>query len=405
MHKKSGRRFLAAVLALCLVWMSCGSAVARTIDEIEEEQAQLDQEDQELAERIEQLKDDISQKQEYAEALTQRIQVKQEYVDQLRQDIDDLNAQIDVLTLTLKKSQEEIQSTMDRFKERLVTLYEAGSVGTLEILLNSSSFTEFTKRSELVDAMARQDQAMMEKISDYMDRTQDERQECEASKKKVGELKKELENQLEELNALYAENEELLAELQAEEANAEARQEEIASQREANDAEMEQLIEAERQRREEEERRRQEALEAAGTANGGTIPWSGNGGVEGFNPIWPLPGVTYISAGYGGYPGHKGLDIAGNWGTPVVAAESGTVIAANDYDSWGMSWGDDVLIYHNDTFTTRYAHLSSLAVSEGQYVEQGTIIGYEGDTGNVTGPHLHYEVYMYGTRVDPMQFF
>ena len=405
MHKKSGRRFLAAVLALCLVWMSCGSAVARTIDEIEEEQAQLDQEDQELAERIEQLKDDISQKQEYAEALTQRIQVKQEYVDQLRQDIDDLNAQIDVLTLTLKKSQEEIQSTMDRFKERLVTLYEAGSVGTLEILLNSSSFTEFTKRSELVDAMARQDQAMMEKISDYMDRTQDERQECEASKKKVGELKKELENQLEELNALYAENEELLAELQAEEANAEARQEEIASQREANDAEMEQLIEAERQRREEEERRRQEALEAAGTANGGTIPWSGNGGVEGFNPIWPLPGVTYISAGYGGYPGHKGLDIAGNWGTPVVAAESGTVIAANDYDSWGMSWGYYVLIYHNDTFTTRYAHLSSLAVSEGQYVEQGTIIGYEGDTGNVTGPHLHYEVYMYGTRVDPMQFF
>ncbi len=405
MHKKSGRRFLAAVLALCLVWMSCGSAVARTIDEIEEEQAQLDQEDQELAERIEQLKDDISQKQEYAEALTQRIQVKQEYVDQLRQDIDDLNAQIDVLTLTLKKSQEEIQSTMDRFKERLVTLYEAGSVGTLEILLNSSSFTEFTKRSELVDAMARQDQAMMEKISDYMDRTQDERQECEASKKKVGELKKELENQLEELNALYAENEELLAELQAEEANAEARQEEIASQREANDAEMEQLIEAERQRREEEERRRQEALEAAGTANGGTIPWSGNGGVEGFNPIWPLPGVTYISAGYGGYPGHKGLDIAGNWGTPVVAAESGTVIAANDYDSWGMSWGYYVLIYHNDTFTTRYAHLSSLVVSEGQYVEQGTIIGYEGDTGNVTGPHLHYEVYMYGTRVDPMQFF
>ena len=99
------------------------------------------------------------------------------------------------------------------------------------------------------------------------------------------------------------------------------------------------------------------------------------------------------------------MDIAGNWGTPVVAAESGTVIAANDYDSWGMSWGYYVLIYHNDTFTTRYAHLSSLAVSEGQYVEQGTIIGYEGDTGNVTGPHLHYEVYMYGTRVDPMQFF
>ena len=63
-----------------------------------------------------------------------------------------------------------------------------------------------------------------------------------------------------------------------------------------------------------------------------------------------------------------------------------------------------MLIYHNGTYTTRYAHLSSVAVSSGQYVTAGTVIGYEGATGNVTGPHLHFEVYENSVRVDPMRF-
>ena len=87
-----------------------------------------------------------------------------------------------------------------------------------------------------------------------------------------------------------------------------------------------------------------------------------------------------------------------------MAAESGTVIEANNYDSWGDSWGYYVLIYHNGTYTTRYAHMSSMVVSTGQAVQQGQLIGYEGDTGNVTGPHLHFEVYENGSRVNPMNF-
>ena len=70
----------------------------------------------------------------------------------------------------------------------------------------------------------------------------------------------------------------------------------------------------------------------------------------------------------------------------------------------GLFLGYYVLIYHNGTYSTRYAHLSSVAVSTGQYVTAGTVIGYEGDTGNVTGPHLHFEVYENGTRVNPAQF-
>ena len=160
-------------------------------------------------------------------------------------------------------------------------------------------------------------------------------------------------------------------------------------------------------------RQQQEAQQNGSSGDGGssgTIGYgefdypTGGGGVDGFNPIWPLPGVSYVSCYYGGYAGHRGMDIAGPYGTPIVAAESGTVIEANNYDSWGDSWGYYVLIYHNGTYTTRYAHMSSMVVSTGQAVQQGQLIGYEGDTGNVTGPHLHFEVYENGSRVDPMNF-
>ena len=106
-----------------------------------------------------------------------------------------------------------------------------------------------------------------------------------------------------------------------------------------------------------------------------------------------------------GYPGHKGLDMAADYGTPIYAAESGTVMMANSSDPWGYSWGYYVSIFHNGTYSSLYAHCSSLAVSTGDYVEKGQVIGYVGSTGNSTGNHLHFEVYQNGDRVDPAQFF
>lgn len=409
-RKSFGKRAAALLLAVCLLLAGQGSVLARTIDEIEADQKKLEQAEQEAEAKLDQLRGDEAKIQEYLETLQEEIDIKQEHILSARRDIEALDQRISVLTLTLETAEKEIQSTMDQFKERLVALYKAGNVSTLEILLNSTSFSDFTMRSELMDAMSRQDQAMMDKIRAYMDETSEEREECTRSKAKVAELKKELEQQQEELNALYAENEEALEALQATEASTQEELAKIAQEKEANDAEIQRLIEEEKKRQEEEARRRQEQLNQAQQTGGGTntgggvIPTGGSGGVEGFRPIWPLPGVTYISAGWYGYPGHKGLDIAGPWGTAVVAAESGTVIAANSSDTWGSGWGYYVLIYHNGTFSTRYAHLSSLAVSNGQYVEQGQVVGYEGTTGNVTGPHLHFEVYENGTRTDPMRF-
>lgn len=402
MKRNLWKRLAAGALSLCLLMAVPGNAIARTLDEVEAEQNKLEEEKKDLEEKLESLRNNEEEKRAYQETLQQKIDVVQAQIDSARKDIDELNIHITELTLKLERSQQEMEDTIDRFKQRLVALYKAGNVSTLEILLDSRSFSDFAMRSELVKTMSAHDQKMMDAIEAYMKSTQDEREECEASKKKVADLKKQLEGQQEELDGLYQENAAALAALQEAENATQDALDKNTAEREANDKEMEELI---AKQKELEEQRRQEAASGGGEYMGSDVNYpTGGGGVEGFNPIWPLPGVSYVSCYYGGYAGHRGMDIAGPYGTPVVAAESGTVIAANDYDSWGDSWGYYVLVYHNGTFTTRYAHLSALAVSNGQYVEKGTIVGYEGATGNVTGPHLHFEVYQNGSRVDPMNF-
>ncbi len=395
--QKFWRKLCALALALCVCVVTPGSAMGATIQEMEQRQEELEKENDELEEKLAQLRDDEAQKEAYQQTLQDKINLLQTQIDEARQNIDTLNASITSLTMKLEESQKKVQDTIDQFKERLVALYKAGDISTLEILLNSSSLNDFIMRSEMVEAMTLHDQTLMDKIEEYMDSTQAEREECEDSKKKVAEIKKDLENDQEELDALYQENAQAIADLKTAQSNTQKLIDDNEDELAENDRQMQELIE-EQKRLEEEQKKQQEE-----TSNAISYP-VGGGGVEGFNPIWPLPGVSYVSAGYGGYAGHRGMDIAGPYGTPVVAAESGVVIRANSTDSWGDSWGYYVLIYHNETFTTRYAHLSSLTVYDGQYVEQGTVVGYEGATGNVTGPHLHFEVYQNGSRVDPMLF-
>ena len=117
---------------------------------------------------------------------------------------------------------------------------------------------------------------------------------------------------------------------------------------------------------------------------------------------WPVPGWTGVSCAFGN--GHYGMDIPASRGTQIVASRSGRVMTANGSDDWGYSWGYYVSIYHDSTYSTLYAHMSSVAVSEGQWVNKGDVIGYVGDTGYSFGDHCHFEVYQNGTRVDPSQF-
>ena len=118
---------------------------------------------------------------------------------------------------------------------------------------------------------------------------------------------------------------------------------------------------------------------------------------------WPLPGHTYISCNFGdddayGNSGHRGTDIPAPEGTPILAAHSGTVIISG----WNNSYGNQVLLDNGAGLSTRYAHMTQTAVTAGEAVTAGQVIGYVGNTGDSTGNHLHFEVMQNGVRVNPM---
>ena len=118
---------------------------------------------------------------------------------------------------------------------------------------------------------------------------------------------------------------------------------------------------------------------------------------------WPLPGHTYISCNFGdddayGNSGHRGTDIPAPEGTPILAAHSGTVIISG----WNNSYGNQVLLDNGAGLSTRYAHMTQTAVTAGEAVTAGQVIGYVGSTGDSTGFHLHIEVMQNGVRVNPM---
>lgn len=408
------KRLLCSALAVLLVGITPLSVSAETLEEIQAQQDQLQAENQELQAKLDSLREDEAQKQAYQDTLQNQIDVVQEQILTTRENINDLNDSIQELTMKLDKSQEAVQDTIDKFKERLVALYTAGNVSTLEILLDSQSLSEFTTRMTMVETMTSHDQQLVDELEAYIKSTQTDREELQAQKEQVAKLQVTLENKQDELDDLYEENKAALGEIQgqmyATENQMEINEEELAE----GEAKIQAAIEAQKKAEEEAKKKAEEAAkQQTGSSSGNSSsgqspivnpPSDGSGGGSGFHCIWPLPGVTYVSAGWNGYPGHKGMDIAGPWGTPIVAAADGQVIEANDYDSWGYSWGYYVLIYHNGTYSTRYAHMSSVAVSTGQYVTAGTIIGYEGETGNAFGAHLHFEVYENGTRVDPARF-
>jgi murein DD-endopeptidase MepM/ murein hydrolase activator NlpD len=116
--------------------------------------------------------------------------------------------------------------------------------------------------------------------------------------------------------------------------------------------------------------------------------------------IWPVQGT--LTSPYGMRWGrmHEGIDIGAPMGTPIYAAAGGTVI----YAGWEGGYGNLIVIDHGNGLATAYGHQSQLAASSGQTVGRGQLIGYIGSTGHSTGPHLHFEVRVNGTPVDPLSY-
>jgi murein DD-endopeptidase MepM/ murein hydrolase activator NlpD len=265
--------------------------------------------------------------------------------------------------------------------DRLVTIYELGEVRPIEVLLQSTSFTDFANRLYLINLLVQSD-------AELLDRFEEARSEADRQR------------------AAMAEREQALSHLQD---RVEEEQQKVSEKLEATVKEKKRILadrwEWERQLAELEQASNEvtamlERLQQtrAGRARLMT-PW--RGGLTS-----PVNGKVTSGYGYRTHPifhvrkMHTGVDIAAPYGTAIHAAAGGVVVHAA---RWG-GYGNCVIVDHGGGLATLYAHCSSLAVNVGDSVRQGQTIGYVGSTGLSIGPHLHFEVRRNGRTVDPMGF-
>jgi murein DD-endopeptidase MepM/ murein hydrolase activator NlpD len=274
---------------------------------------------------------------------------------------------------------------IDRLSDRLVAIYQSGNPTTVDVLLQSSSFSELISRLDYARELASQDR----RIASSVGRAKEEMRVAQArttiTRKKVAAVAQSVAVRTQQARAVRNElltRENALAGRRAEQretlAAVQASKEEYLHEVNALAAVSAQLS----------------ARIQSSSASGPPVQRS-SGGL-----IWPVSGPVTSPFGWRWGRMHEGIDIAVPTGTPVVAAASGRVI----YAGWMGGYGNLVLIDHGGGLATAYGHNSGFAAGSGQSVSQAQVIAYAGSTGNSTGPHVHFEVRVNGSPVDPLGY-
>jgi murein DD-endopeptidase MepM/ murein hydrolase activator NlpD len=278
---------------------------------------------------------------------------------------------------------------------------ENGTISYFEIVFGATSFADLLSRIDFISEIMSYDESVYDEYVAAKNETLaakaslEEANALQQEAKREQEAKKvELDAQVEEASALILELGDNIDAYQNE--YAELQEEEAKLEKEISDK-MEALA---KQKAAEEEARKSQYIEG-GMPDGDGVSYG--------NFIWPSADSRYVTSLFGTrlhpiyhtYKTHNGIDIGASYGTSVLAADGGVVTTSTDSSSYGKY----IIINHGNGTSTLYAHMSSRLVSEGQSVSQGQVIGLVGSTGISTGPHLHFEVYVGGSRVNPLNYF
>jgi murein DD-endopeptidase MepM/ murein hydrolase activator NlpD len=285
--------------------------------------------------------------------------------------------------------------SLKRWGERLVAIYEGGEPSTLDVFLQAKSFSDILDQLDYVSSIAAQDRTIVNHVEVAKVHMRELRARTGRTKARVAAVTRVVRirtaQQRTLKNQLIARQQGLAAARRNRRASlvdvrADARH--YAAEAAALQAQSANLAAQIRS-----------AQAASASASSGVTYSSGDGTPSASGFIWPVGGPVVSPFGWRWGRMHEGIDIAAGYGTPIAAAASGTVI----YAGWMGGYGNLIIIDHGGGIATAYAHQSSFAVGGGG-VAQGQTIGYVGCTGHCYGPHLHFEVRVNGSAVDPLGY-
>lgn len=411
--------FVAAVLSVSCVF-SGETVRADTMSDLEAKQAKLEKDRKDVEAMLSKYENDAEETDKYLEEYDNKMKLQEEQVEVVEEQIALYEAEIAELEEKIAASQTDIDKGIVQFKQRLRSLYMAGSDSMASVLTGSTDFYDMLARMEFVERVSKHDNDMIDSLNEKIAELEASKAEQQKALEAMETKKAEEEKYYSELRETYNNHAETKQMQEAMAADYRERADEIEAEQSKIEEELQAEIrhlqeeaerkrqEEERKRKEEEERKRKEA-EANNTEYVDTYTPPATYSETGF--IWPVPSIRNMGDGYGNRwiveeqknNFHKGIDITkpGCAGTPTVASAGGTVIQASDK---GNGYGNCVIIDHGNGISTLYAHHQSLAVSVGDTVVQGQTIGYIGHTGYAYGDHLHFEVRLNGEHTNPLNY-
>jgi murein DD-endopeptidase MepM/ murein hydrolase activator NlpD len=286
---------------------------------------------------------------------------------------------------------EQYEIALERLSARLVAIYEGGEPSTLDVLVQAQSFSEVLEQLDYLSSIAKQDREIVKHVTGARDHMRELRARTGRTKARVAAVTRVVRIRTEQHRAIKAQ---LIAQQRGlSTARSQKRAALIDTREDAEEhAAHAAALQAQSAAVASQIRSAQAAASVTYSSSGDSTP-----SAAGF--VWPVSGPVVSGFGWRWGRMHEGIDIGAGYGTPIVAAASGTVIHAG----WMGGYGNLIIIDHGGGVATAYAHQTSFAVGGGA-VSQGQTIGYVGCTGHCYGPHLHFEVRVNGAAVDPLGY-
>ncbi|WKY45484.1 peptidoglycan DD-metalloendopeptidase family protein [Eubacteriaceae bacterium ES2] len=346
-----------------------------------------------------------------------------EEIDRINGVIDGINTEIAELEARIEKTQQELQiaeakkaEQEDEMSDRVRTLYMYGNDSILEFLFSATDFSDFITKLDMSRYIVSADKDILEALNETQIEIDNKKASIEADRLKTVEKRSEQEVALQEQESVKAQKDQLIAQNQVvlDEYTA------ILESEVATGAAIEGQLAAYYAEQEQQAQAAQEAADQAAANDGTGSSDSGNDTSSGDSSagsssdvvyssgyVWPCDGSITSPFGwrthpiYGDQRFHSGVDIGASSGTAVASAGNGTVISAG----WNGGYGNCIIVDLGNGVSAVYAHLSAMYVSSGQTVSAGQTVGAVGSTGDSTGPHLHFEMRLYGSAVSPYNYF